>query len=64
MRNTINSAEGMRNALERSRGAQGEDEFNAKHESWFAALTTSVDAVTDGNPSLMEAVRCVSVAPA
>jgi len=59
MRNTINSAEGMRNALERSRGAQGEDEFNAKHESWFAALTTSVDAVTDGNPSLMEAVRCV-----
>lgn len=59
MRNVINSSEGMRAALLRTKGAQSNDEFNAKHESWFAALTTSVDAVVDGNPLLMEAVRCV-----
>jgi hypothetical protein len=59
MREVINSSEGMRAALVGTKGAQSEDEFNAKHESWFAALTTSVDAVVDGNPLLMEAVRCV-----
>ena len=59
MRNVINAAEGMRASLLRGKGAQSDDEFNAKHESWFGALTTSVDAVVDGNPLLMEAVRCV-----
>jgi len=59
MRNVINAAEGMRAALVRGKGAQSDDEFNAKHQSWFGALTTSVDAVVDGNPLLMEAVRCV-----
>jgi hypothetical protein len=59
MRNVINSSDGMRSALLRSKGGATDSEFNAKHESWFGALTTSVDAVVDGNPLLMEAVRCV-----
>lgn len=59
MRNVMNSATGMRQALEKTKGSQSDDEFNLKHESWFAALTTSVDAVASGNPGLMESIRCV-----
>ena len=59
MRTTIAAAEGMRKSLESTRGGQSDLEFNSKHESWFEVLTNSVDAVADGNPSLMEAVRSV-----
>ena len=60
MENVIGAAEGLREALLRTKGTQGDTEFNSKHQSWFEALTASVDAVHEGNPLLCEAVRCVS----
>eukprot|EP00037_Helgoeca_nana_P015336 m.143255 g.143255 ORF g.143255 m.143255 type:complete len:885 (+) comp22972_c0_seq2:2341-4995(+) len=59
MVNVIGASSGLRAALSRTRGTTGESEFNAKHQSWFEALTASVDAVHEGNPMLTEAVRCV-----
>ena len=59
MRDTINAADGMREALSRTRGAASLEEFNAKHQSWFEALAASVDSIHEGNPLLMEAIRCV-----
>mmetsp|Transcript_36963 Transcript_36963/g.96834 ORF Transcript_36963/g.96834 Transcript_36963/m.96834 type:complete len:863 (+) Transcript_36963:109-2697(+) len=59
MENVIGASEGLRNALLSTKGSQGESEFNAKHQSWFEALTASVEAVHEGNPMLTEAIRCV-----
>jgi len=59
MERVINSAEGMRTALMRSKGSQSDGDFNTKHQSWFEALSGSVDAVHEGNPMLTEAVRSV-----
>jgi len=59
METVINSADGLRAALLRTKGSQDESDFNAKHQSWFEALTETVDAVHGGNPMLTEAVRCV-----
>ena len=59
MENVIGASEGLRAALERTKGSAGDSEYNAKHQSWFEALAASVDAVHEGNPMLTEAVRCV-----
>ena len=60
MKMTVDASMNMRDALERvkrrSIDTGKEGEFNTKHEAWFEALARSVDAVTDGNPSLMESV--------
>lgn len=59
MENVIGASEGLRAALLRTKGSAGDTEFNAKHQSWFEALSASVDAVHEGNPMLTEAIRCV-----
>jgi len=59
MERVINSSEGMRAALLRSRGSQTDSDFNQKHQTFFEALTASVDAVHADNPILCEAVRSV-----
>ena len=42
-----------------SAGSQTDDEFNAKHETWFEGLSSAVDAMVEGNPILTEALRSV-----
>lgn len=57
--NIIHSATGMRSALEASKGAEGDSEFNERHSQWFNGLSTAVDVVAEGVPMLTEALRSV-----
>lgn len=45
--------------LVRLPGTQSDDEFNAKHQTWFEGLSSAVDAMVEGNPILIEALRSV-----
>jgi len=59
LNNIIHSATGMRSALEASKGAEGDSEFNQRHAQWFNGLSSAVDVVAEGVPMLTEALRSV-----
>lgn len=61
MQEMINAAEAMRSSLNSAKGMQTDEEFNSKHSSWFEGLTAAVDAVAEGVPVQMEAMRSVSL---
>ncbi|EDQ91389.1 uncharacterized protein MONBRDRAFT_36287 [Monosiga brevicollis MX1] len=59
LRELMVTAKTVRKVLEATRGLSSTDEFNAKHQSWFEALTNAVEAMFDGLPLLSEALRSV-----
>lgn len=59
MTELIHASEGMKASLERSRGAESLEEFNAKHMNWFEGIAVAMDTIVEGNPLLTEALRSV-----
>eukprot|EP00055_Hartaetosiga_balthica_P006615 m.21089 g.21089 ORF g.21089 m.21089 type:complete len:853 (+) comp5324_c0_seq1:34-2592(+) len=55
----IKSGDAMREAMQRTKGMQTQDEYNVKHGSWLQGLNNAVDAMVEHNPVLSEALRAV-----